>query len=181
MAGSAVGEVISEVAALYDGLEVLSYYDYLAIPRRCDYLAVREAFYARAQRFHPDRFVATAGDSVKQAVYAVYKRMTEAYNVLSDPELRRSYDEALARGEARLSAEVRDRRLDAQEQKVTNAFARIYLRSGRAKLERGELNAALIDLELGLSLEDAEPLHTLKDEVIRRAARLEDPATGASQ
>jgi DnaJ-class molecular chaperone len=180
MADGEVGELISEIATLYDGLEVMSYYDYLAVSRRCDYLAVRDAFYARAQRFHPDRFVNTAGESVKHAVYAVYKRMTEAYNVLSDPELRRSYDEALTRGEARLSAEVRDRRLDAEESKVTNAFARIYLRSGRAKLERGELNAALIDLELGLSLEDVEPLRNLRDEVVRRAASLEDPATGAS-
>ena len=165
-----MGELVSEVARLFDGIEKLSYYEFLALPEDCDYVAVRDAFYGRAQQFHPDRFVATYGETVKKAVYAVYKRMTEAYNVLSSPELRRSYDEGLENGEHRLDAVKRSRRLDAVERKVSNPFARIYMRAARAKLHAGQLNGAWIDCELGLSLEEAEPLRDLHVEIVRAMA-----------
>jgi DnaJ-class molecular chaperone len=96
--------------------------------------------------------------------------MTEAYQVLSDPELRATYDQALARGEARLAAESRSRRLDADERQVSNPFARIYLRSGRRKFEQGDLNGAWIDCELGLSLEETPPLRNLHVAVVKALA-----------
>lgn len=168
--GNGMGALVSEIARLYDGIEELSYYEFLALDRSTDYVAVRDAFYARAQRFHPDRFVATYGQTVKQAVYAVYKRMTEAYQVLSDPELRRRYDDTRAQGGLRLSAVDRSRRLSAEERLVSNVFARLYLRSARLKLESGDLDGAWIDAELGLSVEDAEPLRAVQVMIIRSMA-----------
>ncbi len=103
---------------------------------------------------------------MKRAVYSVYKRMTEAFNVLSDPELRRLYDRALGHGEVRLPAVDRARRLDADERQVSNVFARIYLRSGKQKLDEGDLNGAWIDAELGLSLEEARPLRELHVQIV---------------
>lgn len=172
MSATGMGELVSEVARLQQGLETLSYYEFLGLKPSADYIAVREAFYSRAQRFHPDRFVAMGAQTVKQAVYSVYKRMTEAYNVLSNPELRVVYDTAFRQGNAhRLSAEARSRRLDARERQVKNPFARIYLRSGQEKLSRGDLNGAWIDVELGLSIEEAPPLRELHTQVIRRMVR----------
>lgn len=155
-------ELVREVSRLHDGLDALSYYDFLALRPGCDYVAVREAFYARAQRFHPDRFVAIGGDALRRAAYEVYKRMTESFNVLMDPQLRLAYDAVRLRGKSRLSDVARaKRRLGADERQVANPFARIYLRSARAKLERGDLEAAWTDVRLGLSLEDALPLRGL--------------------
>lgn len=165
-----MGELVSEVARLVDGMNRLSYYDFLGLHPDCDYIVVRDAFYARAQRFHPDRFVSMEGQTVKRAVYSVYKRMTEAYNVLSDPEQRRAYDEGLARGEVRLDALERSRRLDADERQVSNQFARIYLRAARDKLRRGDVTGAWIDVELGLSIEEAPPLRELHVAVVRALA-----------
>jgi DnaJ-class molecular chaperone len=170
MSKSGMGELVSEVARLNDKIEELSYYDFLAVSTKTDYIGIRDAFYTRAQLFHPDRFVAMQGESVKKAVYAVYKRMTEAYQVLSDPELRATYDQALGRGEKRLAAEFRARRLDADERQVSNPFARIYLRSGRRKFEQGDLNGAWIDCELGLSLEETPPLRNLHVAVVKALA-----------
>lgn len=154
-----------EIMRLFDGLDTLSYYDYLGLRRGCDYVAVREGFYARAQRFHPDQFVHTSGDSLKKAVYEVYKRMTESYNVLLDPELRLAYDKALANGEARLSEVARARRITAEERQVSNTLARIYLRSAKKKLARGRILQAWVDAKLALSLESAPPLDQLLAEI----------------
>lgn len=170
MSKSGMGELVSEVARLHEQIGRLSYYDFLAVTPKTDYIGIRDAFYTRAQLYHPDRFVAMEGESVKKAVYAVYKRMTEAYQVLSDPELRAAYDRALGQGEFRLAAEARARRLDADERQVSNAFARIYLRSGRRKYEQGDLNGAWIDCELGLSLEETPPLRNLHVAVVKALA-----------
>lgn len=170
MSKSGMGELVSEVARLNNEIDTLSYYAFLAVGPKTDYIGIRDAFYTRAQLFHPDRFVAMEGESVKKAVYAVYKRMTEAYQVLSDPELRASYDRALRQGQVRLAAEARARRLDADERQVSNPFARIYLRSGRHKYEQGDLNGAWIDCELGLSLEETPPLRNLHVAVVKALA-----------
>ncbi|MCA9708292.1 MAG: DnaJ domain-containing protein [Myxococcales bacterium] len=158
-------ELLAEIMRLYDGLDTLSYYEFLDLRPGCDYVAVRDGFYARAQRFHPDQFIYRGGESLRQAVYAVFKRMTEAYNVLLDPELRLLYDVALQRGETRLSEVARARRLTSEERKVHNPFARIYLRSARRKLEQGAVRGAWVDARLGLSLEQAEPLRRLLTEI----------------
>lgn len=176
MTSAGMAELVTEVGHLFDSLDGLSYYEVLAVQRTSDYLQVRDAFYARAQRFHPDRFVLMESEGIKRAVYTVYKRMTEAYNVLSDPELRRSYDQAMDAGETRLPAEQRSRRLDPEERQISNPFARIYLRSGRHKFAEGDLDGAWVDIELALSLEEAPPLRELHTKIIRHMAR---PGSGA--
>ncbi len=171
MPDAGMSEFVSEVSRLYDGMETYSYYEFLGLRRSCDYIQVKDAFYSRAQRFHPDRFVALSGETMKRAVYAVYKRMTEAYSVLGDPELRRTYDQGLdEKGDVRLSAVGRARRIDAGERKVSNTLGRLYLRSGRTKFDAGDLVGAWIDVELGLSLEEAEPLRTLHVQIVRALA-----------
>jgi curved DNA-binding protein CbpA len=166
-------EFVQEVMDLFEGLERLSYYEFLGVPPSCDYVAIRDAFYSRAQRYHPDRFVNRGGDSLRNAVYSIYKRMTEAYSVLSDPALRSTYDAARVRGEMRLSAVARARRLAADERRVSNPFARVYLRSAHAKLVRSDLRGALIDVELGLSLGDSEALQDLRKQILQRPGAAE--------
>lgn len=176
MSSVGMADLVDEVERIFGTLETISYYDVLSVEATSDYLQVRDAFYARAQRFHPDRFVMMESDGIRKAVYTVYKRMTEAYNVLSDPELRRLYDQSLAGGEPRLPAEQRSRRLEPDERQISNPFARIYLRSGRRKLEQGDLDGAWVDIELALSLEEASPLRELHTQIIRHMAR---PGGGA--
>jgi DnaJ-class molecular chaperone len=164
-AAAARAAAIEQIRDLHDSLVRATYYEFLGLRPGCDYVAVREAFHERAQRFHPDRFVFIARDDIKVMAYEVYKRMTEAYNVLCDPELRAAYDEARVRGQNRLSETARARRSSPEDRQVASAFARIYLRSARAKLAREDLRGALIDVELGLGLEQAPPLVALLEEI----------------
>jgi curved DNA-binding protein CbpA len=174
--GHGTEELAAELSRLFGQLDHVDYYRVLGIDPRCDYLGVRDAFYARAQQLHPDRFVQSDDESVRRAAYAVYKRMTEAYGALSDPDLRRTYDEIVAGGGVRLPPEARARRLDPEERQISNPFARMYLRSARAKFDRGELNASLIDTELGLSLEEAGPLRELHERIMGYVNPPTDPS-----
>jgi len=162
-----MSHVAPELSRMYESLETLTYYEILALPVDCDYVAIRDAFYRSAQRYHPDRFAGWSEESARSIVNTVYKRIAEAYNVLSDPMLRHAYDDARARGECRLSDTLRTRRLTQDERQISNTFARLYMRSAIDKLARGEVIAAWIDAKLGISLEDARPFRILLDRIER--------------
>ena len=63
------------------------YYETLGVPRSASPEEIKQAFRKLARRHHPD----VAKD--KQAGEARFKEINEAYEVLSDPEKRRRYDE----------------------------------------------------------------------------------------
>jgi molecular chaperone DnaJ len=68
------------------------YYVLLGIPRTASVVEVREAFRGLAKRYHPDR-VGSEGT-------AYFQDLVEAYVVLSDPQKRRQYNQALHRTES---------------------------------------------------------------------------------
>lgn len=84
-----------------DRLAKLDYYTLLGVEPDADVPTIRRAFRTFAVKYHPDRFIVDAPGNVEQAT-AIYRRGSEAFEVLVDPTARRAYDLALARGEMRL-------------------------------------------------------------------------------
>lgn len=78
-------------------LDSVSYYDLFRVPRDATPDALRDAFHAFAEDFHPDVH-AWRHPNEQAAIGYIFKRGTEAYRVLSDPQLRVRYDEALSNG-----------------------------------------------------------------------------------
>lgn len=66
-----------------------SYYAVLCVPEDADPAAIRRAYRALVRRFHPD---AGVGSSAQK-----FQEVTEAYDVLSDPQRRQDHDVELAR------------------------------------------------------------------------------------
>ncbi len=160
-----------DVDALFERLDDVTYYQVLGVGALADYVAIKDAYHACAQAYHPDRFLFCGDEGRKARAYAVFKRITEAYSVLSDPVLRRRYDAARAEGAVRLPPHERGRRLSAEERAVQNGLARVYVRSARAKLSRGDLAGARIDVALALSLDDGPTVVALRDEILRAQVR----------
>ena len=63
------------------------YYQLLEVPRDADDKALKKAYRALAMQYHPDR---NPGDAKAEAKF---KEVSEAYEVLSDPQKRRVYDQ----------------------------------------------------------------------------------------
>lgn len=78
-------------------LDSVSYYDLFRVPRDATPDALRDAFHAFAEDFHPDVHH-WRHPNEQAAIGYIFKRGTEAYRVLSDPQLRVRYDEALSNG-----------------------------------------------------------------------------------
>lgn len=66
-----------------------SYYAVLRVPEDADPAAIRHAYRTLVRRFHPD---AGIGSSAQK-----FREVTEAYDVLSDPQRRKDHDDGLAR------------------------------------------------------------------------------------
>jgi curved DNA-binding protein CbpA len=78
-------------------LDSISYYDLFRVPRESTPDGIRDGFHAFAESFHPDVHH-WRHPNEQAAIGYIFKRGTEAYRVLSDPQLRVRYDEALANG-----------------------------------------------------------------------------------
>jgi curved DNA-binding protein len=69
-------------------VEFQDYYEVLGVPRGADPGAIKKAYRRLALKWHPDRH----GDEGRAAAEVQFKRLNEAYEVLSDPEKRARYD-----------------------------------------------------------------------------------------
>ncbi|MFU8781020.1 MAG: DnaJ domain-containing protein [Kiritimatiellia bacterium] len=70
-------------------MAITSYYHVLGVAPDADFSALRKAYRARAMASHPDRHGGDAGKTDE------FKRIVEAFNVLSDPLKRRAHDSQL--------------------------------------------------------------------------------------
>jgi curved DNA-binding protein CbpA len=92
---------------LSDPLDRLDYYTLLGVAPGADAGDIKRAFRRFARKYHPDRFAGAPGDKVDRAS-RIYRRGSEAIQVLTDPVSRRAYDVALRAGTLRLSTEARE-------------------------------------------------------------------------
>ena len=76
-----------------------TYYMILGVPRTESPGGIRSAYRDLAKKMHPD----VAGEQATRA----FQEITEAYDVLSDPQRRRAYNDELRRGESGAAASVR--------------------------------------------------------------------------
>ncbi|MCD6497917.1 MAG: J domain-containing protein [Deltaproteobacteria bacterium] len=90
------------VERLHRDLDRLSYYQLLSVGRTASTTAIQQAFYRRAVLLHPDRHFRLDDAELKAKINTVYKRISEAYRVLSTPPLRTLYDSRLLQGQLRL-------------------------------------------------------------------------------
>lgn len=78
-------------------LHLLSYYDVLGVPRDAPLEDIKKRYKQLAISMHPDK---TSGQQKTREEEDLFKAVTKAYEVLSDEEQRRKYDEELTWGTA---------------------------------------------------------------------------------
>jgi curved DNA-binding protein CbpA len=119
-----------------------SYYDVLGVARDSASEAIQSAFLVLAKRWHPDRLGPDYAD-VRDLATRVFARISEANQVLTDPERRVQYDELLDQGGGAA---------DEQEevQRVVRAVA--HFQRAQVLMKRNNLVAA--EQEARIALED---------------------------
>jgi DnaJ-like protein len=97
----------ARVDDLHARMEHLSYYDLLGLQPGATAPDVKRAYFACAEEFHPDRFLAHRDGELRDKVYELFKRMCEGFKLLSDPERRHAYDAGLSEGQVRVTTTER--------------------------------------------------------------------------
>ena len=150
-----------------DKLAKLDYYTLLGIDARASIAEVKRAFRTFARRYHPDRF-SDAHPEKRERATAIYRRGSEAYQVLTDPSTRAAYDQALREGRLRLDAATRDRIVRERERPqqaqapregppIASAEARLYFQKGVEAAHQGDWRRCWQLLQSALELEPGNP------------------------
>lgn len=101
--GSATGEgtldipeaLQTEIREFARRLPEMDYYEVLGVPREADAPAIREGFFERTKRYHPDRYFRKRLGPYAGLLSEIFKRVATAHEVLRDPALRSRYDKGL--------------------------------------------------------------------------------------
>jgi len=121
--------------------EHADYYGVLDVAPLASRDRIRDAYYVRARRFHPDRFRAGSLADLIDQVESYFARVTEAYNTLHDPSRRAEYDEQCAA----------DEKQDAGQD--TTFLAQENFRHAKALISRGRFTDAVTSLENAIKLD----------------------------
>lgn len=109
-----------------------SYYDLLGVSQQAPSGEIAAAYFQLAKRWHPDRLGPEFAD-VRDQAERLFARISEAHQVISDPERRAQYDELLKTGDG-----------DAEEQEQVQRMLRAATNFQKAQvlLRRNNLAAA---------------------------------------
>lgn len=103
------------VLVAFYGLEGKNYYQQLGVDQDADKKAVRSAYFELSRLFHPDSMFGKDLGTFKTKMETVFKRLTEAYEVLGRSQRRKEYDEYLA---SMVTTSVLQNRFDSVESQV---------------------------------------------------------------
>ncbi len=83
---------VKRLAAFFASADL---YEVLGVTRKATEAEIKKAYYQYAKKYHPDRAHSSNSDELKQDLEKVFSKITEAYEKLKDPELRKKYDEQI--------------------------------------------------------------------------------------
>jgi len=84
-----------------------SYHELLGIARGSDAQAVKRAYFALSKEFHPDRYFRKNIGPYAKRLDSIFKKMVEAYELLSDPTTRAELERSMSAAPTRSSGGIR--------------------------------------------------------------------------
>ena len=144
-----------------------NHYEVLELPTNATLSTIKDAYYAMARRYHPDRFHLKYGTKLHAQISSAFARVTQAYETLTNPNARSGYDRTLERLRQFAEAEEKTKaskaepgaepsaglNLDADASATKLGRAEYSFREGCGALDQGRINAAIQYLSNAARLE----------------------------
>lgn len=141
------------IGPVVQNFESMNYYQILQLSRDADQAAIQNAFHQWSLVLHPDRHraLATRLPPLHARIVAVYRRLSEAYRVLSDDARRRTYNFGLKRGLLRFTSDTGRTHREVAACQTDEARARVLEALELRSL--GDLEGALDAVQRALLVE----------------------------
>jgi curved DNA-binding protein CbpA len=136
--------------------QAVNYYEVIQLPTTAAAEEIKNAYYALARRYHPDRFHLKSGTPLHAQISSAFARITQAYETLTDASARLAYDQAMERARqfakatakpapANTEADTADELAfdDASPTATESNRPEYNFREGVAALQQGRVNAAI--------------------------------------
>ncbi|HEV8322047.1 MAG TPA: J domain-containing protein [Myxococcota bacterium] len=94
--GRSWAEFRAQVRRLYATLDHTTHYEILGVAATAPPHEITRAFHDAAIAYHPDRFVQLSDAQDRRMIHEIFKRMSKAFSVLTDPRQRAVYDASFA-------------------------------------------------------------------------------------
>jgi curved DNA-binding protein CbpA len=144
-----------------------NYYEVIELPLTAQSSEIKEAYYAMARRYHPDRFHLKSGTKLHAEISSAFARVTQAYETLTDPNARSVYDQTLQRSNA--FSKTTEKTVPAAPnggasddldfeggQETETGRAEYHFREGFGALQQGRIGAAIKHLSNAARLQPHE-------------------------
>lgn len=141
----------------------VNHYEVLNIATSASASEIKNAYYALARRFHPDRFHELATTPLHTRLESAFARITQAHEMLSDPDSKATYDTKIAaiKNAGRISSmDSSTKASDTQtsaEGGVNLQLAEQRFQEGVAALQMREMNTATAALSAAARLAPNQP------------------------
>jgi curved DNA-binding protein CbpA len=99
---------LKELNKIYTKYRRINHYDKLNIGRNADATQIREAYFVLCKKYHPDRYSIDLQKPIRDKLEELFSIVNQAYSVLSNPVLRKRYDEEIWANERFGSKELED-------------------------------------------------------------------------
>ena len=137
-------ETRKRILVAFHALEGRNHYELLGVERDADKKAIRNAYFELSKLFHPDAYFGKRARQLQGRRWRrVFKRLTEAYEVLGKAKKRAEYDEYLATTEHTRRAHRTLESIEFSEQEVAAARAAHAEKSTPETAGRRDARAAL--------------------------------------
>lgn len=125
-----------------------NHYEVLGLEPTAGANEIKDAYYAMARRYHPDRYHLKSGAKHNE-ISSAFARVTQAYETLADPKARASYDHRVKpkpRADATKAAQVESTgksNPEAYDTEVEFDSAEGMFREGSGALDQGRIDVAI--------------------------------------
>ncbi len=102
----------------------LNHYELLGVATDADRTDIRKAYFALSKTFHPDSYYGKRLGSFKAQMEVIFRKVTDAYEVVGRQQKREAYDRYLKRSMLASAAEEKISRVEERAQAMSEALTR---------------------------------------------------------
>lgn len=110
------------VVEFHSRLDELTHYQALGVSPSAEHKEIRSAYFSLSKRVHPDAYFGKRLGSYKTKMEAIFKRLTDAYEILGRNEKRAAYDRYLTRTATVSDAEAQIARAEERAEAMVHAL-----------------------------------------------------------